>query len=263
MMVSKKSVWENIVYNDYMYNEDEALVAAVHNNKSEKKIDRLLEIGADPFEVKQVGYNQSSAFCSASKKGDLLLMDKFLQADCVKKQEEIIKARRVAVKSHKIDSISHLFGKGYVDGLDEDRLIAAREAHDPSLMKALFENDDLTPPSQEELDVCFVAAASAGRLDNLKYLRSQGASLDASDGRNNALTAVASVAQVQHAHVAIIRYLKEEGFSFEKADSEGKLAAETAAKSGHRDLTLLIDPKFPEEKIAQKSAPDGPFFAGM
>jgi ankyrin repeat protein len=254
-MTAKKSLLESI-FHSVLLSEDAALNHAVANKKSDKKIDRLLEIGADPYQEGIIGFTQTTPFCQASKSGNLKLMDKFLNADCTKRVDQIIGARRAAVKAHRVDSITHLFGKGYSEDLDVDRLIAASTTHDEALLKELFENNI---PTQSELDNCFIRASEVGILDNVIYFKNLGADVQADNGTDNALTAIARGGRLYSEHNDIRDYLKDNGFPMDKANPAGESAAEIAASQGNESLTLKISPEFPLDQIKTPASSDMAF----
>lgn len=259
-MSKKKSFWERIKYNDIMFNVDEELGKAVASASNYSAIERLLEIGANPYQETIVGSNQTTSFRQASRQGNIDLMSKFLEAECTNNEtsaNEIINSRRSAVKADKIESLSYLFEQGYTQNIQDDRLIASQSSSNKELMRQLFENESLEPPTSEEIDQCFVAAAKSGNLDNMRYLNELGADINASDGHDNALTALAKRESLSHIQwEPIVTYLKDNGFSFDAKDVNGQSAAEIAARNGHKDLVLHLDPDFPEENITKQRSSD-------
>lgn len=253
-MVEKKTFWEKIKFNDFISDESESLVNAVCAHKDDK-IDRLLEIGADPYKECYFasGSRATTSISAAASDGNTSLIEKFLAADCVKNEEAIQNARRAAVKTHKIDSITCLFNNGHTKGLDVDRMLAATETHDKPLLKALFENDTITAVTQEELDQCFVEAARAGITENMAYLHSLGADINARNGDDNAFSAIANHQNVREKHYESAAFLADNGFAFDAKDKDGNTMAELAAAQGLEKLTLIADPEFPKEEIKKRS----------
>lgn len=262
-MSKKKSLWERIKYNDIMFNVDEELGKAVANASNYSAIERLLEIGANPYQETIVGSNQTTSFRQASRQGNIDLMSKFLEAECTNNEtsaNEIINSRRSAIKADKVESLSYLFEQGYIQNIQDDRLIASQSSSNKELMKQLFENENLEPPKSEEIDQCFVAAAKYGNLDNMRYLNELGADINASDGNDNAITALAKHESLSHIHwKPIVTYLKDNNFSFDAKDINGESATEIAARNGHKDLVFHLDQDFPEENIAKQRSSDVTF----